>query len=227
MALGGKIAAFVRTVVAPISNVGGRLGADITKNGYFATRQSLEAQISSLQQQVQAQQLQAAAFASLQQQNTSLASLEHLAETTPGLAAPITSSVISSPYGTFTIGAGTADTVQLGAQVLTAEGFVIGKVVQVGPKMAVVQEIFAPAMETAVTIDGTASVAAGQGGQAVAQIPHGATVAVGDPVIAPQYNDRPIGIVQHVDTNPANAQQAVYIALPVSLSSITYAYITP
>src|SRR6185312_10584026 len=93
MALGGKIAAFVRTVVAPISNVGVRLGADITKNGYFSTRQSLEAQISSLQQQVQAQQLQAAAFAALQQQNTSLASLEHLAETTPGLAAPITSSV--------------------------------------------------------------------------------------------------------------------------------------
>lgn len=226
IALGGPLAALLRDVVAPISNVGGRIGSGITNSGYFASRGALEAQIAALQDEVQQEQLQAAAFAVVQQQNQSLSAMQHLSQTTPGLAAPITSSVISSPYGTFTIGAGSADTVAQGALVLTADGFVVGKVAQVQAHQSLVEQIFAPGVQTPVTIDGAAVIASGQGGDAIAEVPHGVTVQQGDPVLAPSFGDRPIGTVQHVDSNPADAQQAVYVALPVSLPSLQYVYVT-
>ncbi len=227
IALGGRISALVRDIVGPVEAAGGKVGSVITQSGYFTTRSQLEAQITALQAEVQQNQLQAAAYEAVQQQNQSLSSLEHLAQTSQGLAAPITSSIVSSPYGTFTIGAGSADSVASGNLVLTSDGSVIGKIVQVQDHQSMVEQLFASGVQTPVTIDGSAVVASGQGGQAQAEVPHGITVAVGDPVLAPQYEGRSIGIVEHVDSNPANAQEAVYIALPVSLASIQYVYVTP
>jgi cell shape-determining protein MreC len=227
MALGGKVSAMVRDVVAPVSDFGGKIGTAISQSGYFSSRRALEAQVSALQDEVQQDQLQAAAFAAVEQQNASLSSLEHLAQTSPGIAAPVTSSIVSSPYGTFTIGAGNADGISSGALVLSSGGFVIGKVAQTQAHQSLVDELFAPGAQTDVSIDGAAVVASGQGGQAMAQVPHGITVTQGDPANAPDLGDRPIGVVQHVDSNPANAEQAVYIALPVSLSSLQFVYVTP
>jgi cell shape-determining protein MreC len=226
LATGGKVAALTRDLVSPISALGGRIAGALTENGFFSSRRSLEAEISVLQSEVQQQQLQAAAFEALQQQNAALSQLEHLAATTKGLAAPVTSSVISSPYGTFTIGAGSADNVSSGSLVLTAGGFVIGKVVQVQAHQSLVDQLFGPGVQTPVTIDGASVLATGQGGTAIAEVPHGVTVSENDPVVAPEYGGRSIGVVQHVDSNPANAQSAVYIALPVSLSSLQYVYVT-
>jgi len=227
MATSGKVAALVRDAISPVSNIGARIGSAFTDNEYLSTRGSLESQISALQDEVQSDQLQAAAFQAVEQQNASLSALTHLAQTSPGLAAPITSSIISSPYGTFTIGAGTADNVAQGSLVLTSDGFVIGKVAQVQAHQSLVEEVFAPGVQTPVSIDGAAAVASGQGGEAQAEVPHGVNVSQNDPVVAPSYEGKPIGIVQYVDSNPANAQSAVYIALPVSLSSIQYVYVTP
>jgi cell shape-determining protein MreC len=224
---GGKVAALTRDVVSPISALGGRIGGAITQNGFFSSRRTLESQISALQDELQQQQLQAAAFEALQQQNASLSQLEHLAATTKGLAAPVTSSVVSSPYGTFTIGAGSVDNVSQGALVLTSDGFVVGIIAQVQAHQSLVDELLGPGVQTPVTIDGASVLATGQGGTALAEIPHGIAVSQNDPVVAPEYGGRPIGIVQHVDSNPANAQSAAYIALPVSLSSLQYVYVTP
>lgn len=227
IALGGKISALARDLVAPVSSVGGKVGSTITASGYFSSRSTLEAQIAALQAELQQDQLQAAAFAVVQQENASLSSLEHLAQTSPGIAAPVISSIVSSPYGTFSIGAGSADGITSGALVLSSGGFVVGKVTQVQSHQSLVAETFASGTQTPVSIDGAAVVASGQGGQAEAQVPHGVTVLQGDPVIAPDLGARPIGVVGHVDSNPANAQQAVYIALPVPLSSLEYVYVTP
>ncbi|MDR3571385.1 MAG: rod shape-determining protein MreC [Candidatus Pacebacteria bacterium] len=227
IALGGKLSSLARDIAAPIASVGGKAGEAIGANGYFTTRGALEAQIAALQAQLQQEQLQSGAYAALEQQNQSLSSLEHLAQTTPGLAAPIISSIISSPYGTFSIGAGSADSVSVGSLALTSGNFVVGKVSQVQAHQSLVTELFASGQQTPVTIDSASVVAAGSGGQAIAQVPHGVTVAVGDPVLSPQMGNRPVGVVQHVDSNPANAQQAVYVSLPVSLSSLQYVYVSP
>ncbi len=72
IALGGRISAFTRDMIAPVSSLGGRLGAAIDDSGYFASRRTLEAQVAALQGEVQQDQLQAAAYSALQQQNMSL-----------------------------------------------------------------------------------------------------------------------------------------------------------
>jgi cell shape-determining protein MreC len=227
MATGGMVSAGVRDIVTPLSAVGGRMGASISGSGFFSSRSSLEAQVAALQNELQQEQLQAAAFEALQQENVSLSQLEHLAQSTKGLAAPVTSSLVSSPYGTFSIGAGSADNVSQGSLVLTADGFVVGTVVEVQAHQSLVGQLFAPGVQTPVSIDRAAVAATGKGGTAEAEVPHGVAVSEGDPATAPEYGGRPIGIVQHVDSNPANAEQAVYIALPVSLSSLSYVYVTP
>jgi cell shape-determining protein MreC len=227
IATGGKISALVRDVALPVSQIGGKIGEGLTQNGYFTSRRALEAQIAALQSEVQEEQLQAAAYSALEEKDASLSALEHIPATTPGLAAPVTSSIISSPYGTFTIGAGSADNISQGALVLSAEGFVIGKVVQVQTHESLVAELFASGVQTPVSIDGAAVIASGQGGEAVAEVPHGVSVSEGDPAIAPEYGGRPVGVIQHINSDPANARQAAYIALPVSLASLQYVYVTP
>ncbi|HUO50521.1 MAG TPA: rod shape-determining protein MreC [Candidatus Paceibacterota bacterium] len=223
----GSVASAVRAVVAPLETGITRAGETIGGSGFFASKSGLEAQVRDLQAQVNDLQTRSAAFSVLQQQYDSLAQLEHLAQTNPGRAAPITSSVISSPYGTFSIGSGNTDGTQPGAIVLASGDFVVGKVVQAGSDSALVQQIFAPGIQTNVTIDGIAGIASGQGGDARVDLPHGATVAVGDPVIAPELKAHPIGLVARVDTNPANAQTIVYVSFPVSLSSLQFVYVTP
>lgn len=225
LALGGKISAALRDGVTPLSRFGGRFTSSLSSSGFFATQGQLEAQIAALQNEVQQESLQAAAFEAVQQENTSLSTLTHLAETSPGLAAPITSSIISSPYGTFSIGAGSADKVTQGSLVLTADGFVIGRIVQVQQHQSLVEEVFAPGEQTPVTIDGAAAVVSGQGGEAEAEVPHGVPVSQNDPVIAPGLENKPVGMVAHVDADPANAEQSVYVSLPVSLSSLEYVYV--
>ena len=227
LATGGKLSAAVRNVALPVWNFGAGIGKGITQSGFFSSRSALEAQIAALQDELQQGQLQAAAFEAVQEQNASLSQLTHLAQTTPGLAAPITSSLVSSPYGTFTIGAGSADGVAEGSLVLTEDGFVVGTVAQVQAHQSLVKQLFAPGVQTDVSIDGAQTVASGEGGEAQSEVPHGIPVSENDPVLAPAYGNRPVGVVQHVDSNPANAQSAVYIALPVSLASLQYVYVTP
>jgi cell shape-determining protein MreC len=227
IASGGKFSAAARDAVAPVYSLGATIGGGISQSGYFSTRGSLEAQVAALRDELQQQELQSAAFEVVQAENASLSQLTRLAQASPGLAAPITSSLVSSPYGTFTIGAGSSDGVAEGSLVLIQGGFVVGSVVQVQAHQSLVRQLFAPGIETNVTIDGAAVAASGQGGEAEAQVPHGISVLQNDPVVAPSYGNRPIGVVEHVDSSPANAQSAVYIALPISLASLQYVYVTP
>lgn len=223
----GSIANAARAIALPVWGGVSRAGAAIGGSGFFASKSALETQVAQLQAQVQDLQTRSAAFSVLQQQYESLAGLEHLAQGNAGRAVPVTSSVISSPYGTFSIGSGTSGGTGPGALALTAGGFVAGKVVQAGGGSALVQEIFAPGVQTDVTIDGIAGIAAGQGGDARIDLPHGSNVAVGDPVMAPEMQGHPIGLVARVDTNPANAQTVVYASFPVSISSLQFVYVLP
>jgi len=227
LASGGMLSAAARDVATPLWNLGGNIRSSVSKSGFFSSRASLVAQVAALQNELQQEQLQAAAFDVVQAENTSLTQLIHLAQTSPGLAAQITSSLVSSPYGTFSIDAGSADGITMGSLVLMQQGFVIGVITQAQEHQSLVQELFAPGVQTQVSIDGAAATAMGQGGEAELEVPHGITISENDPVTAPAFHGRPIGIVQHVDSNPANAQSAVYIALPASLASLQYVYVTP
>lgn len=225
---GGKVRALVAGGVAAVSSTFSNIAGNVMNHGYFETHASLAAQNAALQAKVDSLEEQVALENSLQSQVASLQSLVHLAQAVPGVAAPVASSFIASPYGTFLIGAGSAQGIVPGSLVLTGGGIAIGVVSNVGADSATVLELFAPEGTVDAEVDGTPVIVRGAGGgNATAEAPNGITITPGDAVTAPEYGNRVIGIVGHLDSDPSNAAQKVYIGLPANLSSLQYVYVVP
>jgi cell shape-determining protein MreC len=223
---GGKIRALVRDAVSGVSGAFSHIAGNVINHGYFETHAALAAQNAALQAQVNSLEEQVALSNALQSQVASLQSLVHLAQTAPGITAPVSSSFIASPYGTFLIGAGSAQGIARGALALSSGGTVLGTVSNVGGDSATVTELFAPQNTVDAELDGTPIPVRGVGGgNATAQAPASLAISAGDAVTAPEYGNRVIGIVGHTDSNPSNAAQEIYIGLPVNLSSISYVYV--
>jgi cell shape-determining protein MreC len=223
---GGGVRIVARSITSTLSQGLSHIATSIFGSGYLSSRSALESENRSLTAQVAQLQERAALATALQAQVQVLASMAHLAESVPGITAPVTSSVIASPYGTFLIGVGTAQGVRTGALALSSEGLVIGRVSQVDAHTSTVVETFAPGATTQALLVGAALTVRGVGGgNAITQAPHGLVVHVGDAVTAPEFAGRPIGIVGHVDSNPSSATVQVYIGLPITLSALQYVYI--
>ncbi len=202
------------------------LTASVTESGVFASRASLARQNANLQAQVNTLQDLQAAYQALSNENAQLRSLLHLASAAPGVAAPVTSSFRTSPYGTFTIGAGQAEGVAAGDLVATADGFAVGRVESAASHTALVLQTFAPRATIDGLVDSVPVALSGQGGGvASGEAPHGAVVHVGDIVVAPSLGGRPIGVVGEVDSDPASPSVKLLARVPVNLESLTYVYV--
>lgn len=223
---GGAVRAVVRQTAAGFaSGVYAAFGA-IDESGALSTRSSLAAENARLLQELARSQEYAAAYRVLIAENASLRALLSMSDRPQGTAAPILSSFRASPYGTFAVGAGSEEGVRAGDAVATEGGFVVGRIDEVHESMSVATALFAPDASVDALIRGNAVVVEGKGGgNAMAQLSRAVEIAVGDPVIAPTLGGRPIGIVGHVESDPAFAEQTAYISLPVNPSAITYVYI--
>ncbi|HWP61008.1 MAG TPA: rod shape-determining protein MreC [Candidatus Paceibacterota bacterium] len=222
---GGMVRHVVRRAVEPIwggvSSALGHIGTDL-----FSTRASLAAQNAALKAQVTALQQDGVQVSALEAENAQLRSLVHLAAAAQGIAAPVVSSFTSSPYGTFTIGVGSSGGVTKGALVLTADGFVIGRVSDVSTHDALVTETFAPGQSIDVIVDGVpVSLKGAGGGEAEGQIPASVTVATSGVAVAPSLGQRPVGIVGSAMQNSDNAYQRVLVRIPSNLNSLSYVYV--
>lgn len=225
---GGKLRALARAAMTPLWKLGGGAYGAVVHGGYFETRGALEAQIQSLTTELAQYQEKAAAYDALTEENSQLAGMVRLAQSLPGITAPITSSLDASPYGTFEIGAGRSDNVSPGDLVLSSDGFVIGRVTDVDARSALVTELFAPGVATQVSIGGASVEIKGSGGaNASAEVPRGIPVAVGDPILAPEFAGRPVGIVGHVASSSASAYSDVIATLPVNLHVLHFVYVAP
>lgn len=223
---GGMVRSGARSLAASVSVFGSRIASSVTDTAYFSTRRSLGAEIASLREQLGLYRERAALYESLRRENETLRALAHVATGTPGITAPVVSSFRASPYGTFLIGAGTGDGLRAGALVLTGSGFALARITEAGVETSAARTFFATGEETDALIGEVAAVVSGRGGgNAVAYVPRAAAVGVGSVVLAPAYGGRPIGVVGRVESDPANAEQTVYISLPVNLASIQYVYV--
>lgn len=225
---GGSIRSLVRSGASGLWSMSASVRGGITGSGALASRSSLAHENALLREQLERMTERAAAYSSLQQENEILRALLRLADDQQGITAPIVSSVRSSPYGTFLIGAGQGDAVQPGSLVLTEGGFVAGRVSEVHARTTLVTEVFAGGGEIDANINGVVVMAEGRGGgNARVELPRDATVQVGDPVVAPQLGGRPIGVVGRIESDPSSASQTVYINLPVNLAALRYVYVVP
>jgi cell shape-determining protein MreC len=223
---GGLLRREVRSLGSGISEAASHIGGALFGSGFFSSRASLEAQNSALTEQLAQYQERSAGYDVLLAENAQLRDIAHLASEHAGLTAPIVSSVISSPYGTFLIGAGASDNVARGNLVLTSGGLVVGRITDVGAHTSTVQEIFAPNSSVNAVVAGTSvSVGGSGGGNAHALLPRGVPVSVGDAVLSPELGGRAIGIVGAIASSTASASQDVYIRLPVDIGALQFVYV--
>lgn len=228
MLTGGSVRALVQQVGSVAWIASERVRSALFDSGYFETRRSLEREIALLREQSAKSTEHASAYGALAEENAQLRSLVRLAESEEGITAPVVSSVRSSPYGTFLIGAGASDDVAPGSLILTEGGFVVGRVSDVRENTTLVTEVFAGGAQIDASIRGTVALAEGRGGgNARVSMPRGIPIEERDVVIAPQFGNRPIGLVGRVESETSSAEQTVYVHLPINLSELRYVFIVP
>ena len=223
---GGAVRGIVRSSAARVSLVMSAITMRIGAGGYFTTHAALASQNQALHAEVASLEEQAALSSSLQAQVTALSTMAHLAQQAQGITAPVASSFIASPYGTFLIGAGIDEGIAPNATVLSGEGTVVGIVTAVSAHTSTVTDIFAPGHTIDALLDGAPVVVHGSGGgNATTQVPHGVTVVPGDVVTAPSLQGRTIGTVGHVNTDPSSAAMQVYVGSPVNRAALQYVFV--
>lgn len=223
----GYIRYLTRTVVSQAWSATDSAVLHVLHMEVFTSRKALIQENELLRTQLARMQEQAIAYTALEDENHALREIARVASSEQGITAPVTSSFYASPYGTFLIGAGSADGIARGDMVLAGEtGFLIGRVVHTDAHRAVVVELFAPGAKFDAVINGISVELEGRGGgNAHANVPRDSVIASGDLVRVRQYGDRVAGVVGGVEVGPASAYQDVYVALPISRSSISFVYV--
>ena len=223
---GGIIRRNVRSLAIPVIRISTGMWTTVFANGFFSSRATLQKTIQSQREEIARLQEAAATYNLMKQENDQLRTLVAIAERSPGITAPIISSFTSSPYGTFMIGAGTADGIGTGNLVISPGGFAIGRVSEQGEHSSLITQLFAPGTSIDALIGSAPVVVEGSGGQnAKTRIAHGITVKEGDPVTAPALRGREIGIVAKVDETAGGAYSNVDIGLPTNLTGLQFVYV--
>lgn len=223
---GGTARAKARAVAAGVSSVATVALSRVAESGFFSSRAGLARDNASLRDELSRLREEVARVRALEEENAALRELAALSESAEGVTAPITSSFRASPYGTFTIGGGSADGIRKGATVLTSGGFLLGVVSDVGEKHATVRALFAPGVETDVLIGETPALLQGKGGgNAFARVSRGASVKTGDAVVAPSLGQRAIGIVEFIERDEASPSADVYVRFPVNLETLRFVFV--
>jgi len=201
----------------------------VNANGLLTTRSALARENIELQERVALYEEEIARYRAIQIQNDSLREMARLVETEgSAVTARVLSSFRVSPYGTFLIGAGEQDGVMSGSLVLTPGGFVLGTVSDSDTHTATVDAVFAPAHTTDVIVNEYAMAAEGRGGgNARAELPRDAVVAVGDAIIVPEFNGRIAGVIGKIESASSSATQTLFIRLPQNLDTLRFVYVIP
>ncbi|MCR4280916.1 MAG: hypothetical protein NUV88_01120 [Candidatus Kaiserbacteria bacterium] len=229
---GGKIRVLVRGIGSYVWGLGVSVQESIYGSGFLSARRGLLAENSALAGQIARLEERAAAYQVLKDENRALRQMLNVAgnlqgnNKKSGITAPIISSLRASPYGTFQVGAGSADSVSAGDLVLSAENFVIGRIAEADLHASLVREIFASGISTDAVIHGVAVAVEGQGGgNARTTMPRQSEVIIGDSVISPALGARAIGVVGNMSESSGSAYKSVNVYLPVNLSALQFVYI--
>jgi len=223
---GGSIRGIVRTAGSFVWKSGQAAGDTISNSGYFSARRSLMEENAALREQISRLEERSAAYQVLVEENKSLREMTRAASLGVGVTAPVISSFRASPYGTFLIGAGSADGISPGDIVLSSENFVIGRVAESAAENSLVRELFAAGVETdAILADTGVTVEGSGGGNAKANLSREVSISEGNAVVSPIFGGRAIGIVGAIEEDQVRGLKSAYIRLPLNLSSLKFVYV--
>jgi len=219
----GFVRAYVRSVAATF--IGSIPGSDSIV-GFFASRNALRRENQVLRDEIVKRAEQSEYIDSILRENDMLRDMARVAEEGDGITVPVVSSVSSSPYGTFVVGAGSNNGIREGSMVLTAGGFVLGSVTSVGRDTSVVTALFGPGQSFDLAVGSVAFSAEGYGGgNARARVPRDAPIVVGDTAVVPAFRARPAGVVASVESASTSAESTLHLHLPVNTTSLLFVYV--
>ncbi len=232
---GGVVRDAARLVLAPAAHMMRTTSVALASGEFWSSRASLLKENGELRAERDRLRAREAGVLSLSLENAELAKMAHLAETESGgrsgdigIAAPVVSSFRASPYGTFLIGAGLSHGVKEESIALTDGGFILGVVADVSDTTSLVRMVFAPGETTDVVVGPVGFSLTGRGGgNASSEVPREAELREGDPVIAPRFANRPVGIIGKIESATSSAYADIYVVFPLNLNSIRYVYIVP
>lgn len=224
---GGLVRSYTRTMGSLAWGAVAGVSHTMDSTGYFATRSSLVEENTMLKEKLVLYEEQSARYRALEQQNDALREIAGLAGSEgDGTTARVLSSFHSSPYGTFVIGAGERDGIVRGDIVLTPGGFVLGSVSDLDAHTATVDALFSPGRRLEVLVKDVAFDAEGRGGgNARAEIPRGADVAVGDAAVVPSAGGRVAGVIGEIESASSSATQTLFIRLPHNADTLRFVYV--
>lgn len=222
---GSIIRSYVRSGSASVQSLGAS-AYSVFDSGYFASHSSLVRENQELREELRSRIDRDALVSSLDDELALLKSALQTSENSEGRTVPVRSSLRSSPFGTFLIGAGSAEGVQIGDRVHTLQGLLLGTVVSVSNDTASVKMLFSAESEQEVVTNDIAFRAFGRGaGRARAEVNRDARISEGDVVYAPEISEAPAGVVGKVETDVSSALKVVHIHLPVELTTLRYVYV--
>lgn len=225
--LNGLLRAQVRAYAEPIMSMSHRIGSSVFQTDFWKSRSALQREIERLSSEVDREKGMQAAFRVLEKENDILRTFARVAENTPGVTVSVISSYAASPYGTFMIGGGSAQGISVGDLALAGDGFVLGSVTDVSEKSAVVSAVFSPGTLTDVMTDTVAfSVRGRGGGNARAEVPRELPLGVGDPLLAPLYGSRPVGVIGKIESASSSAFADVFVLFPYNTNTIRFVFVT-
>lgn len=222
----GFLRAHVRIAGSAVWRAANGVVRGITGSGILATRSMLARENGALKQRIAQLEERLAAVRAAEVENQELRAIAHMATLQAGVTAPIISSFKASPYGTFLIGAGASEGLQVGATVLSKEGFALGKVIEVAAHQALVKELFASRSKLDTRVGAIPITLLGSGGgNAVGEAPRGSVIATGTPVSAPELSGRLVGLVGKTEGDVSSPSIKVYVRTPINIEAIRFVYV--
>lgn len=224
---GGAFRGVVRVTHGVVWDAASGIGLSTFGSGYFASKGVLKAENEAFRKRIATLEIELASVEALKLENTRLSELTRLAENAQGSAARITSSLRSSPYGTFLVGAGSADGIAVGDIVMVGgeRSVVIGEIAEVYGKSSLVREIFAPgASVEGIVGDAELTLLGRGGGNARAQAPRALALSPGDAVTSREFRGL-IGTIGAISPETASAFATIYVRTPVNMSELDFVYV--
>lgn len=189
---------------------------------FLKEKQELIDQITELQREISAREGLKNTVTFLTQENETL---RHLGgnEAQSRLIADVISRPPSVPYDSFLINRGSRHGVQKGAAVYYGSDRVLGYVISVFERSAVVILLSAPNEEGTAYLFGpnifAHTIGMGNGVIGV-RIPQGIAVGTNTIAVMPVFGGDIIGLVSHIVSSPTDPEQIAYVTLDLSLESI-------
>ncbi len=189
---------------------------------FLRSRIELMNEINELKQEVSSWQGSDVTFTQVFEENKELRLLLN-ASSSPRSISGVLSRPPYSPYDTLVIDKGSEDGIVQNAPVYYGKGRALGYVRTVYPHSSLVTLFSSPGVETTVYVYGPNifTTAYGEGGGVIhLSIPQGITIREGDVVILPSLDTGALGVVNTIQSIPAEPEQHAYLTFDVPIQSI-------